>query len=305
MPIIGVTSGGGSPGATSTALGLAFALGRQSGRNPVLIESDPDGGVLGLRFGFPAEPSLASLAAAVARSADDDQLLYNHCIDLSGVRVLAAPGDPLIARWALNRSAAGIARTVSNSGAPAVIDLGRMLGDSPASPLAGAADRVLIVTRPTADEVQRMLFVNRALTTIGCRTALVVVGHAPYNPQDVAALAGVPLLAVLPDDPKTATALSGGHHNVRKFRKSVLWLTLHEMADRILRSYPVPGASESEPAPTGPSTEELRTLPPPDDGGGDDHREPATSHPAGHPDVNGVAPPLAREHRSGHHEVAT
>ncbi len=302
MPVIGLTSGGASPGTTSIALGLAFALGQQSGHNPVLIESDPDGGVLGLRFGFPAEPNLASYASALGRSSADGTLLAAHTIDFSGVRVLAGPGDPLIARWALNRSATAIADAVAQQGVPTVMDLGRTLGDSPASPLAIAADRVLIVLRPTAAEVQRMLYTKRALATVGCRSALVIVGHSPYNPQDVAELAGVPLLAVVPDDPKTASVLRGGRHTVRKFRKSMLWLTLHEMAAVLLRSYPTEAESVPVPAkrlPANPSTEELRALPPPVESSGDG-RPPAPVRPMDH----GVAPPLARSERGDHQELA-
>jgi len=63
--------------------------------------------------------------------------------------------------------------------------------------------------------------------------ALVTVGDSPNNPQEISALTGVPLAAVLPDDPRVAAALAGGKFKPAKFRRSLLWRTISGLAETL------------------------------------------------------------------------
>ena len=54
--LICVVGGKGAPGASTVALALALASGRE--RSVTLVDADPDGGALAARLGFAATPGL-------------------------------------------------------------------------------------------------------------------------------------------------------------------------------------------------------------------------------------------------------
>src|SRR5262249_57798282 len=61
VSLVVVAGGKGAPGATTTALGLASAW---TGQRRVVVEADPDGGVLAARLGLGLAPGLMTVAAA-------------------------------------------------------------------------------------------------------------------------------------------------------------------------------------------------------------------------------------------------
>src|SRR4051812_17131410 len=73
-----------SSGATTLALALAGWIDRA-----VLVEADPDGGVLALRYGLGREPGLLTLAAA--RDVDETRLLEHTQRLPGGLPVAVAP----------------------------------------------------------------------------------------------------------------------------------------------------------------------------------------------------------------------
>ena len=88
-----------SCGVTTLALSLAATWPPQ--RRLVLVEADPAGGTLAAGSGWPAEPSLVSLAAAVRRGGEP-ALVWEHCHQLpGGAAVLAGPSSADHARSAL------------------------------------------------------------------------------------------------------------------------------------------------------------------------------------------------------------
>ena len=66
--IVTVGSVRGSPGVTSWSLLLAAAWPAGPAVDRVVLEADPDGGVLGARYGLGVEPGAVSLIAALRRS---------------------------------------------------------------------------------------------------------------------------------------------------------------------------------------------------------------------------------------------
>jgi hypothetical protein len=261
--LVAVTSGRCSPGATSLAVGLAFAFKSITSGPATLIEADPHGGGLLLRFGLPTSPSLATLAGEVGR-AESPTTVAGHLVDFSGVATLTSPLDPLVARWSLDRSVPSLVRVLPTLPGSAVIDLGRLSPDSPAGPLAAGAAVTLMVTRPYADEVQSALYGIRSLRAVGARIGLVVVGDKPYHPAELAELAGIPLIGVLPDDWRTARALAGGHHSPRRFHRSLLWRSIYGIAQELVADL---GDTPSSPdSGRSLSTEELKRYPPPPNG---------------------------------------
>ena len=228
MAIVAFTSSRGSPGVTSLAVGVALSLQKEKAR-PLLIEADPAGGVLGLRFDLAREPSLATLAGEAGRGASDSELLFGHTVDFAGFDLLAAPSDGLITNWALNRSTNYLSDVLRSLDRPVVIDLGRLDATSPALSLASVADAVVTVCRPSADEAQAMMFGVRTLRNHSDRVGLVTIGDRPFVPHEIADLAAVPLFAVLPDDQRTSKAFLGGKHSVRTLRRSLLWRSIDSL----------------------------------------------------------------------------
>lgn len=177
MAIVALTSSRGSPGVTSLAVGLALAL-RRKGANPLLIEADPAGGVLGLRFDLPRESSLATLAGGAGRGSAESQLLSSHTVDLGGIETLTAPFDGLITNWALNRSVAYLCEVLPELQRPVILDLGRLDAGSPALAFGAVADAIVTVSRPTAEDAQAMMFGVRTLRNHFDRIGFVSVGES-------------------------------------------------------------------------------------------------------------------------------
>lgn len=231
MTVVAVCSTRSSPGVTSLciAIGAAWAT---RGVRPLLIEADPAGGVIGLRFALSADPSLRTLWADMRRGYSPE-LVQQNSTDLRGIDCLLAPTDPLAAARAVEHVAPILAREVAGFGRPVVIDLGRISDLSQALPLVRCADHVLVVTRPRVEDTQSLLYGSRLLEANGRRPSIVSIGHGPHHPDEVAALAGLPLAAVVPDDSNVASAFAGGRFAPRKLRKSTLWRCVDSLAGEL------------------------------------------------------------------------
>lgn len=248
--IVGVTAARSSPGATSLTVGLAAAWVNLSGR-ALIVEADPSGGILRLRFDLPGNPSWASLSADLRRNRDPRVVAANS-VDLDGLHCLTSPLDPVVAAAVLDRSAGPVAELLPSVGAPVAVDLGRVDRHSPTLPLAVAADVVLVVFRPRLDEIQSALYATRLLRSVGAEPALVTIGDRPHHPSEVADLAGVELVAALPDDPVMAVAFSGGRYNRGRLRRSTLWRALVSLGRVTLAGSTLLDRSERPEAPERP-----------------------------------------------------
>lgn len=231
MTIVAVCSTRSSPGVTSLCVALGAAWAR-FGVRPLLIEADPSGGVIGLRFAMTADPSLRTLWADMRRSFSPELLMRNSS-DLRGVDCLLAPTDPLLASRALDHVAPVLAHELAMLNRPVVIDLGRIEHASVALPFVRCATQVLVVTKPKVEDVQSLLYGSRLLEANGATPAIVSIGDGPHHPAEVASLSGLALAAVLPDDPRVASAFCGGRYRARKLAKSTLWRCLDALANEL------------------------------------------------------------------------
>lgn len=292
MTIIALTSTRSSPGVTSLAVALALVWQRQ-GREPLLVEADPAGGVLGLRYDLAAEPSLATLSADLRRGYESERFTKN-AVDVLGIRSLLAPVDPLTASRVLQRNGDAVAGAIRSYGRPTVIDLGRLDSHSPALALAASADRVLLVGRPRVEDIQSLLFGCRLLRGHRFEAALVAVGDRPYAPIEVARHAGLPLAAVIPDDRELAAAFSGGRFSGRRLRRSLLWRSTQALADALIAGAPPAAVGPVSAPPLPPPS----TMPPPEPApvvtspSAIHQTEPTPTMPMGHParPATGVEP---------------
>jgi len=234
----------GSPGVTTLAVALAAQWPGGATRR-LLVECDPAGGDLAMRFDLPLSPGLVSLAVAhrdtpptalaqaptkpaelssngaTSQRSGRGGEVWEHVQSLpGGLPVLLAPPGYDRARAALTALTdpvgGGVLVATGRSDRELLIaDCGRLDPGSAAWPIAAAADRLLVLARPRADELAHLasrLDVVAGQAGRGQRGSagvdIVLVGDG-YPPGEVAAELGAPVLATVPDDPTGAAALGG------------------------------------------------------------------------------------------------
>jgi hypothetical protein len=229
VALIAVCSAKGSPGVTVAA--LAFTLTWR--RRLLLAECDPAGGDIAAGYlrevpldGRGLGPLTASLARG--RLAQD---LWGQLVDLAPAprtarTRLLLPGlsDPAQALpwveqpagggptgWAQLAQLLRALETSSGGGYDALVDCGRLCAPGAPTALLAAADAVLLVLRPTLPAVRAAAVALPSLARPGgVPVGLVTVGAGGYSGRDLTAALGAPVVGWLPDDPRTATALSSG-----------------------------------------------------------------------------------------------
>ncbi|WP_158851169.1 chromosome partitioning protein [Saccharothrix deserti] len=274
--LVSVLSLKGSPGATTFAVALAARW--PAPARTLVVEADPSGGDLALRFSLPSTPGLVSLAAAARRGGDAD-LVWQHTRQLpGGLPVIAAPPDADQARAALAALAPdpagglGVLRAAGNQpGTVVVVDCGRVDPGSPALSIVRSSDVVVLLSRAHADDLAHL---PRRLPAVGRwspNPVLLLVGEG-YSTAEVARELGVSPLGRVPHDPSGAAVLCGRPGKRRWGRSgpahSALGRFAHKVATR-LAAHESPSAPVRRPAePTPPATQvpELRAVPggPPD-----------------------------------------
>jgi hypothetical protein len=200
-----------SPGATTAAVALGARWPVPG--VPVVVECDPAGGDLLARFGLEPYPGLVSLAAA-ARRTSEPGLLWQHTQRLPGglgVVVGAMGGEQAKAALDALASSGGTAvlRQAADDGRTVVIaDCGRVDSASAALPVVRAADALVLLARPRADELAHLAALLPSVSSWCGAVWLVLVGDG-YRPRDVTRELGVPVLGALPHDPPGAAVLAG------------------------------------------------------------------------------------------------
>lgn len=240
-------------GATTLTLGLGAAWPVAAGRERVVIEANPEGGVLvGRLEELRADRILADAMVAVRRHFDV-ALVREHMRPVwGGLPVLPASPSAEQTFSALathaERFSTGLAAATEID---ALVDVGRLTVRSPALPFARRAVATLLVSRTRFEDGASLPSRVAELRAAGVDPWLVCVGSRPYDPAELAAAAQVPLVAVLPDDRASASVLGGEGSGERRFRRSLLWRTITELASHLLGWVAPPVlASVSDPIPT-------------------------------------------------------
>ena len=103
-------------------------------------------------------------------------------------------------------------------GRDVIADAGRLVDDAAPSALLQQADRVLLVVRPTVRSVHgARSAVDRLRRSLGDLSVvgLVVTRDGPYNGAEVASALELPLVGALPEDRRTADAITDGIGQLR------------------------------------------------------------------------------------------
>ncbi|MHA6631114.1 chromosome partitioning protein [Pseudonocardia sichuanensis] len=277
--MVAVLSLKGSPGVTTFCVALAARWPGTARR--VLLEADPAGGDLAVRFSLDASPGLLSLAAD-ARGAGPEVIGRHVQLLPGGIPVVAAPPDAELARGALaalvastdpdadrrqGGGAGGVVRGVADlPDTVVIVDCGRVDPGSPAMPLVRAADVMLVLTRAGAGDLAHLV---RRLEQIGHwspHPVLLLVGKG-HSGAAVTRELGVTPLGRVPEDVRGAAVLSGQRAVVRWVRagpsRSLLGQFAQEIAARLADPHPQPPPAaqgrlrrawrRAGPSPTGPA----------------------------------------------------
>jgi hypothetical protein len=248
-----VTSGKAAPGVTTSVWALALAW-----PGPILAaDCDPAGGDMaagllagrlvvdrGLlawssatRRGAPALVSASALAEHSAQLPERESVWF-----LPGFTTAAQGFSFTEETW--ERLALAFERVPSVHGRDVIVDAGRLVGDRGNWPLFKAAERVMIVVRPSVRSVHAaqdaLLRLRYELGDLAKVSAL-IVGDGPYAPSEVIGALDIHLGARLPHDPSAAAVLSDGATAGPRFGRSALMRAAGQVAGRIGR---VPSAEE-------------------------------------------------------------
>jgi hypothetical protein len=216
MSLFALVTPGGSPGCTTTALAITLTWPR-----PVtLAECDPAGGdiLAGLFAGHLAAPrGLLGVAFEAGRGTDAMSAEANAqlaALDSQGRRMfLAGLSDPRQAPGVAPAWPA-IARMLAGQPHAVIADCGRLdAGDGRPTAILTEAALVAMVMRSSLRQVAaakpRIEMLNQLLGATD-RLGLLLIGDQTRGSAEITRTLGVPLLASLPFDAKTAAVLSDG-----------------------------------------------------------------------------------------------
>lgn len=245
--LFALTSAGGSPGVTTTALALAFTW-----PGPVVVaECDSAGGAVlagALAGHLPGGPGLVEYAIEAGHNPGATGAgLAARLVPLDANRTrMLLPGltDP---RQALGLAAAwpAVAASLTGQAADVIADCGRLdAGAGAPYAVLAAATTVAMVLRPSLRQVwaarPRIEMLGQLLGGTG-RVVLLLAGPGAYPAKEISATLGVEVAAVLPDDARSAAVLSDGERR-RRFSTGDL-MTAATTAGKALRKH-----AEAEPA---------------------------------------------------------
>lgn len=232
MSLFCFASAHGAPGVTTTTAVAAGVWPAE--RRRILVEADPFGGMVAARFGVADTPGLVSLAAQ-ARRRLDTEMVSSHTQELpGGVPVLVAPATADQAQAVVSDIAARLANWATTAeDVDVIVDCGRLTLAAPHVEFLHRADRVLVLVRPTVDQLRPVSACLSVLTSAGIRTELVLVGDRPYGSREVESALGVRVAGVVALDPPTATVLAG-EGSASKLGRSSLVRSVASLATDLL-----------------------------------------------------------------------
>jgi len=192
-----------------TTAALVVGAAWPPGRRVVVVEADPFGGVLAARFGLGDTPGLASLAAAARPSLTGDDVTA-HVQRLSGgLPVVVGVGSPEQGQAVIRDVAAPLAGLAAAGDVDVVVDCGRVGPGAGSLPLLRECDLVLVVVRPSVDQLRHAAHRLGHVGSVAGSVALLLVGDAPYGAEEVASTLGVEVAGVLAWDPAAAGVVNG------------------------------------------------------------------------------------------------
>lgn len=227
MAVIALASASGSPGVTTTALGMALLWPR-----PVLlVEADPIGGS-GLLAGYfrGTREYRAGLIELALTSVSLSDALADAARPIEGSNVWFVPGTQSHTQaTALRDLWQPLSETLAeleSNGQDVIVDAGRLGSVGSPEPLLAAADLTLLLTHTNLPALSALR--SWASPFEAHQTGVLVVGERqPYSSREVAKVLGLPVIATLADDPDTAAVFHRGATPPKKVETRPLTQSLH------------------------------------------------------------------------------
>lgn len=242
MALIVLCSAAGSPGVSTTAIGLSLAWTRPC----LLVEADPTGSSAMLtgymrQYTPNGVVSVFDLAVRFRQTGSVPPLMdVATTVPNTGIRLLSGPRSPAHAAVINEAWTALVAEfhQLAAAGIDVIVDLGRLGMKSSPTTLLQSADLVMMVTRSTLPAlVPALHWANQLNETFGAdsgRAGLLLIGAGhPYSAADVAKQLKLPVITTLPDDPTTADVFHLGAKPGRRFERSPLYRSLPPAAGAI------------------------------------------------------------------------
>jgi len=229
--IVVLSSVRGSPGVTSWSLLLAAAWPAEYEAERVVLEADPAGGVLGVRYGLGVEPGVVTLIAGLRRSAGEPVPVAEHGRPIGpGTWVIPGPetGEQSFALW--SRLASTVAAGVAGDERVWVVDAGRIDAASPQRAFVEHASLTLVVSRPAHEDLlqvpARVATMQRTCPTVG----VIVVGKTRHKAAELAQFFGTGLVWTVPAARDDMTEFVGAAVTGGRARRSWVWRRAVEVA---------------------------------------------------------------------------
>ena len=210
MTLTCFASAKGSPGVTLTALGFAAAR-AAAGTSTLLLEADPSGGSLAIRYQLGRQPGLITLAAASRHGLNRNEIT-GHAQEIpGGLAAIVAPERHDRTAAILRADGIRLGRFFADlPDVEIVADCGRLDSETVTSGLPSEADVLYLLARPVAEEIQPAAALAATARDSGLTVAWVLIGDKPHDPAEVAEVTRTPVAAVLPDDGRAAAAMADG-----------------------------------------------------------------------------------------------
>ena len=231
--IVSLASLKGAPGVTSWTVLLAAAWPSAHARDRVVLEADPDGGVLGARYGLGIEPGVVSLMAAARRATTAPVDVELHARLLGpGLWVVPGPDSGEQARSVWASGADTLAADLAADERLWLVDAGRLDLAGPNSTLIERCSVCVLVVSGRPEDLVRLPAVVGALDGRGVDTAVLVCGPMEYKVADVVGFAGTPHVwhVARTDD---LVAVAAGAPAGGRARRTWLWRSAIEVAARL------------------------------------------------------------------------
>ncbi|WP_109472407.1 AAA family ATPase [Ornithinimicrobium cavernae] len=245
MAVITLTSASGSPGVTTTAVGLALSWARRT----ILLDADPTGGssiLAGYLRGQMVPPDALVELVVAQQQGRLRSTIPTVTMPLPESQVSLIPGPRahhqahgLTGLW--DHLLAAL-KDLAPTGQDTIIDLGRLGLSGSAMPLLYGSDLALVVCRSDLVSLSGarswVSTLRSEFEQLGAANALGVLLVGPGNPyaaDEVSKVLGVPVTAALDWDPRAAAAFSAGA-SARKLSTSPLVRSLRGAAGVITRT---------------------------------------------------------------------